>query len=262
MIRVIAVWVAVIALSLAGSNSQTSAQEDELARRASWERPTAAEVKQQVETWARENEGLSDLDRAKVDALWTGDCHEDLLKLLVTSLEAVDPRLQELDSRCTNLYELNALTKLLTNDTYAPLVRNNVRLYLGILLAQYEMYNESLDMLNGLAAGDVVDPGALYFFRSVCQYRLLDKKAGLESIRKLLENEDQLPRRYVAVARLMEVQLEAIENDSLKEVAHLMETVRVRLSHGQVGRRVLDEEQAIVAKLDKLIAKLERERST
>ncbi|MGZ8741237.1 MAG: hypothetical protein ACXWZ8_11645, partial [Gaiellaceae bacterium] len=50
---------------------------------------------------------------------------------------------------------------------------------------------------------DVVDPASLLFYQSVVHHRLLNKDACLLSLNLLLEREQELPRRYLSVAKLM-----------------------------------------------------------
>ena len=50
-----------------------------------------------------------------------------------------------------------------------------------------------------------------------------------------------------------------LEEDSLDEISRLMDSIKVRLGHGRVGKRVRTEEDDVIAKLDKMIEDLEEQ---
>jgi hypothetical protein len=64
----------------------------------------------------------------------------------------------------------------------------------------------------------------------------------------------------VTLARLMEADIKPLKVDSLDEIARLMEDVRRRLALARAGKAVRDEEDQIVAKLEKMIEELEKQR--
>jgi TolA-binding protein len=80
-----------------------------------------------------------------------------------------------------------------------------------------------------------------------------------DSLRKLLEREMELPSRYAITAKLMLSDIEPLKEDSLDEVARMMNDVERRLSLGRTGKQVRDQEQAIIEKLDKMIEKMEQQ---
>jgi hypothetical protein len=138
-------------------------------------------------------------------------------------------------------------------------VRNNLRLLYGRWLTQHRLYDEALAVLGDLSPADVCDPAALLFYRGVAHHRLLHKDECLADVRQLLEGEDSIPRRYAALARLMEADLRPLQVDSLDEVSRLMEDVRRRLGLGRAGRRVRQEQDEVIAKLDKMIEEVEKQ---
>jgi hypothetical protein len=81
----------------------------------------------------------------------------------------------------------------------------------------------------------------------------------LPKIARLLENEDAIPRRYREVARLMAADIEPLKEDSLDEVSRIMDDVRRRLKLARAGKRVRDQEDDVIAKLDKMIEELEKQ---
>jgi hypothetical protein len=148
---------------------------------------------------------------------------------------------------------------VLDDESLSPLVRSNLRLYYGRWLAQHAFYDESLEMLTGLAPEDVIDPTSLLFYQSVAHHRLLDKEKCLPTLARLMENEPELPRRYKTVAKLMEADLKPLETDSLDEIARLMQDVQRRLGFGRAGQVVRKQEDDVIAKLDKLIEQIEQQ---
>src|SRR5262249_21201822 len=95
---------------------------------------------------------------------------------------------------------------------------------------------------------------------AVGQHRLLKKEECLTVVSKLLEQESELPRRYVTLARLMEADIKPLKEDSLDEIARLMDDIRRRLALARAGQVVRDEEHSVVSKLEKMIDELEKQR--
>jgi hypothetical protein len=139
----------------------------------------------------------------------------------------------------------------------SPLVANNLRLLYGRWLAQESLFDEALEQLDGLRPQDVVDPATLLFYQAVVHHRLLHRDAALKATEQLLAGPGAIPRRYQAVARLMEADLKALRADSLDHIARRMEDVGRRLALGRAGPVVRGVEDGVVESLDKLIQKLE-----
>ena len=105
----------------------------------------------------------------------------------------------------------------------------------------------------------MVAPASLLFHQSVVYHALLNKESGLKSIDVLLQGADASPRRYVALAQLMQDDLIGLEEDTLDHVARRMEDIRRRLDLGRAGPKVRKVEKGVIESLDKLIKKLEDE---
>jgi hypothetical protein len=239
----------------------TARADQELERRASWRQPTAAEVKTQLDQWLA-GRNLDAPTRQKIDALWpaaTNAPSDTLLDRLVDTLALVEPSTRELTALCRSAQLPADLPPFawLQDQAGAPLVRNNLRLHYARWLAQRALYDESLAQIRDLQPADVVDPAMLLFYQSVGHHRLLNKDEFLASATRLLENKGTLPRRYETVARLMEADLKPLKPDSLDEISRLMNDVERRLGLGRAGKKVRQQEDDIVAKLEKLIKDLE-----
>jgi hypothetical protein len=154
--------------------------------------------------------------------------------------------------------ELYSADWLKDESTHA-LLKDNLRLVYGRWLCQERLYDEAADQLSGVAVENSIDPASLYFYQSVAYHRLLDKKRGLESIEKLLQDVQDTPRRYASLAALMVDDLAGLKDDSLDHISRRMEDVERRLDLGRAGKRVRTVEDGIVKSLDKLIEELEKQ---
>ena len=127
---------------------------------------------------------------------------------------------------------------------------------------QQSLFDEALEQLAGLNPGDVVAPAELLFYQGVVYYRTLNQAEGLKAIDALLDGAEASPRRYVAVARLMEVDLGTLQPDTLDHIARRMENIGQQLDLGRGGPKVRKIQDGVIESLDKLIKKLEDEQRT
>ena len=135
----------------------------------------------------------------------------------------------------------------------------NVRLFYARYLTQRKMDDEALDQFSQVKPGTVIDPATCLYHKAVCEHQLLLKDEGLETIKTLLHNTEDVPVRYSTVATLMQHELKGIEEKSLLEVAHLQNDIKRRLELGRGGQRVQRKEAKVLATLDEIIEKLEQE---
>lgn len=136
-------------------------------------------------------------------------------------------------------------------------LRETVSLWLGRELVRRQRFDEALPWLGGLDVGTSVDPVSLLFYRAACEHWLLRIEPALASIDRLLEREEEIPVRYARLARMLRVDLEPLEEDSLDHIARRMRDITRRLDLGHAGNRVRGVQDQVVAALDKLIEKLE-----
>jgi hypothetical protein len=272
---------AIVAIAGPASFAQVALNE-ELGKQPSWKSPSEAEVRVQVLTWLDEINPPADI-RQQVLALWPErqaaksdapsatvqqpsqeqgperGTSPQLLQRLVASFAIADARSLEIADLCSNPHDLFATPEFAwLSDTTAPaFVRMNLRLWLGKWLAQSKMYEEALAQIGDLKPADVIDPGSLLFYQSVCHHWMLHKTAGLEAISQLLEQRKAIPRRYEQMAELMQADLNALEDDSLDHISRRMNDVTRRLDFAHAGKRVRGVEDGIIASLDKLIKQME-----
>ena len=148
---------------------------------------------------------------------------------------------------------------LFNQEGLEPLLINNLKLYYARWLAQSQLQDECLSVLEGMKPQSVVDPATLLFYQATGYHRILAKEKCLTAIELLLENEEHIPRRYSTLANLMKADITPLKKDSLDEVARLMSDIQRRLKLGRAGTRVRQEEDDVVAKLDKMIEELEKQ---
>jgi hypothetical protein len=238
---------------------------DDLAKPASWSIPTTAEVKAKLDDYLAGKQ-LDETARLKIEALWPDEAQpldgSELLDRLAASLAVVEPKAAEVVTACRQHPLSLAATQFpaLSDEALPPLVRDNLRLLVGRTLAQHDLVDESLEVLKEVSTQHVADPATLLFYQAIGQHRLLKKEDCLATAEKLLEHEPVLPRRYATLARLMKADIAPLEEDSLDEIARLMDDVRRRLALARAGKTVRDQEDTIIKKLEKMIDDLEQQR--
>ena len=251
-----------ILMAVAGLLQQASA---ELSFEPSWQLPTYAEVRARVLAWLDE-EGIDAEAKDAVRTLWpTRQKQEplgtELLDRTVKSIVMAVPQANELYKACNSPYKLTSLPdgEFLRKTRIAPLVKNNLLLYLARWQAQRGLYDEVIDTLSGLKPEDVVDPGSLLFYRMVAHHQVVHPDESRAALVQLLEHEDALPQRYRHVAQLLDHDLRGLKDDSLDHIARRMNDVRRRLELGRAGDKVQMVEKDILDSLEKLIEKMEQQ---
>ena len=252
------------AIALLGTVALSSRAADELEKRATWSIPATADVKAKLDDYLA-TKTLDEAAKLKIDALWPDEAlaleGSELLDRLTASLAVVDPKAAQVVAACQQ--EITTLPppkfEILADESSPVFVRDNLRLLVGRWLASNHLVDESLEALKDAQAENVADPATLLFHQAVGYHRLLKKDECLAAVNKLLEREAELPRRYVTLAHLMEADIKPLKVDSLDEIARLMEDVRRRLALARAGKVVRDEEDTIIAKLEKMIEELEKQ---
>jgi hypothetical protein len=236
---------------------------DDLPAPSTWEFPTTEFIQGEFDAWV----ATQDLDEQALAAIakaWQGvdqeSSPEALNGAIIRSVQVVlpstaEPIAQALRGDLISVPDVDAMQL----DSLPPVIRDNLKLLFGKSLALGQLYDESKAMLADVDVRRVADPAALFFYRAVGHYRLREKAEGIAALDKLLERENQLPDRYANLAKLMRIDIESLEPDSLDEIARIMDSVHVRLGHGHAGTRVRKEEQDVIDKLDKMIEQLEEQ---
>ncbi len=248
--------------NLAAAAPQSTASPDQLQKSATWSWPDVALVEQHLVSYLDQVQA-SDAIREKVKEKWksteSANKGPALLERILEVSALVEPRIGELMQQLNDPEAKPVHAKdisWLASDVPGWL-QDAIRLACGRALAQRRMYDEALETLSGLDLKLVCDPASLIFYRAICQHNLLQKKECLANVDLLLERSGELPARFNQVAQLISADIKPLKTDSLDEVARLMNDVQRRLELGRAGKRVRDEEQEIIDKLDKMIEQLE-----
>ena len=239
-------------------NSATLFAADDLAR-STWQIPSHAEVQAQIQDWLLETE----VDPAIADQIqqhWLEPIPpSERLTRMSDGFVLLGGPLAELieHTRTTRFSKLLPDTSFLQEPVLPRFLLNHSRLIYARWLVQNQLYNETLEQLQEITTEDVVDPASLLFLKSIAFHRLLKKDECLPVVSRLLEKENQLPRRFAILGKMIRDDIKPLEEDTLDEVSRLMDSIKVRLSLGRAGTRVRTEEDDVIAKLDKMIKKLE-----
>ncbi len=242
----------------------TVSAQDELEKRASWSFPDQLTVKANLDKYLSDSE-VSEAILQQITVLWEIPIESSdrslLLDQLINSFALANKEVRELTTRLetTPATAANIIPAILTDESQNDFLRNNLRLFYARWLAHSDLQDECLQVLEGITPNQVVDPATLLFYQATGYHRLLAKDVCLQKINLLLENEEQLPRRYSTIANLMKADVGPLKPDSLDEVARLMADIRRRLKLGRAGTRVRKEEEDVIAKLDKMIEELEQQ---
>lgn len=237
---------------------------DRLQKTASWNWPEVGIYEEQLRSYV-DQKSPSEAVQKQVEVFWKESEQAvrgpELLERLLDAGGLIEPRIAELNARLrspTAQPVIPGELTWLTSDVPGWL-QDTIRLACGRTLSQRRLYDESLETLAGLEISAVCDPASLLFYRAAAEHHLLKKGECLADVRLLLQRENELPGRYARLAQLMQADIEPLEQDSLDEIARLMQDVERRLELGRAGARVRDEEQQIVDKLDKLIEQIEQQ---
>jgi hypothetical protein len=261
------VWLAaglLAALSSGIAMAAPASAPDLLGKTPSWKPPAAAEVKAQALEWL-EKTNPDMARRAKAALLWASLPEQptggDLLNRLTETFALADVNAARLVELCSKPRQPAVLPSQpwLQDLKAPPLLTANLRLFYGRWLVQASLLDEAQEQLASLNPSDVVAPAELLFYQGVVYHGLLDQAQGMKAIDQLLDGAEASPRRYVAVARLMQADLDGLKPDTLDHIARRMEDIQRRLELGRAGPKVRKIEDGVVESLDKIIKKVEEE---
>lgn len=233
-------------------------RDQELAREPSWAPASADELRRRAVAWASAAAGPDAV--ARVEAIWdrlppaggTGDVVDAAMEVAA----AVDPRAAALQAAPGSP---DRDVAWLDASSASDFGRQAVKLWLGRELVRRDRFDEALPLLADLDVATAIDPATLLFHRGCCQHWLLEREAALESFDRLLERSDELPARYLRLARLLRADIADVESDSLDHIARRMRDVRRRLDLGRAGPETRRVQQGVLESLDKLIDDLEKQ---
>ncbi len=250
-----------VVLADAGAGQNISG---DLRKSATWDWPAISVFEQQVLSYL-DQLNATETQRRAVLATWDATRQQAqgpaLLDRLLTLGGVVEPRIAKLNEQLSDPTAATVHPQELAwlSSDVPGWLQDTIRLACGRALAQRRLYDEALEILSGLQINQVCDPASLIFYRATCEHHLLKRKECLADAKLLLERQAEIPVRFTQLAQLMAADIEPLKSDSLDEVARLMRDVERRLDLGRAGKRVRDEEEEIVKKLDKLIEDIENQ---
>ncbi|MEW4451460.1 hypothetical protein AB1L30_02130 [Bremerella sp. JC817] len=229
-----------------------------------WTPPSRQQLSEELTAWSQTTHAPNET-KDRLLSLWAedGDTTLDLRQLLDQSLEitSVDIWQQLQAFQDTGIYQGPIELDPAKPDAWPPaFLVHHAKFVYGKWLAEKGFYDEALTELDEPTPDQVVDPAALLFFEAACQHYLLQKDECVATLQQLLARSEGLPARYLALSQMMLKDIEPLETDSLDEVARLMRDIERRLDLGRAGKKVRQTEEDVVAKLDKMIEDLEKQR--
>lgn len=239
-------------------------QEQSLEAEATWRWPNPVVVREQLIQVAT-TRSITPEQGDQLDAMWQGvtegASQDQLLTLTGQSLSIIYPEAKP----WIDVYFEQAVfppgdwTPSLDTLGLDPWSDAQVRTIVGMASVRSGLYDEALVVLQNVTPEVSIAPDSLLFQRAVAEHQLVEKDLAVRDLERLLERAEEIPRRYRDLAQLMMADLETLEPDSLDEVARMMNDVRRRIDQNHAGRRVLDTEQDVIKKLDKMIEELEQQ---
>lgn len=186
---------------------------------------------------------------------------EELFQRVVRTLTLGDAQARQIIEACQDATPIARWPQdvLAQTDGMPEFARQHLRLFVGRFLSQRQLYEEALEVLVAIDPKQVVDPASYFFQRAICEHQLLRKNDALKSLGNLLDNTQNVPERYKAVAALMRHDLQQLKEASLGEVAKKMLDVERRLVLGRGGEKTQKVEDEIVEALDEIIKKVEQQ---
>jgi hypothetical protein len=242
----------------------TATGDEGLVRRATWEIPTWADLRIRARAWIETRADASPdpvrLERAR--SLWPesepfDDPTTDRLDRCAASMALLDSRAASLVAAAERPETADA--SWLDEASNEPELHDVMALFHGRQLVRHGFFDEGRGLLQPLAVETACDPASLLFHRATCEHWLLDAETGLASLDRLLEQAEAIPVRYERLARLMQADLRALEDESLDHIARRMRDITRRLDLGLAGPRTQTVQDGVIESLDKLIAKIEEQ---
>ncbi|QDT06454.1 hypothetical protein K227x_48640 [Rubripirellula lacrimiformis] len=245
----------------------SASTEDALKRRATWQRFDATEMAKMLRS-SLDALGVApaQMDRITDEFLAAIEADDrDPLDAYIAATGPLVPVIDQIVSASTTNIDASAATIDPNTPTYGAVeslpksMRMTLRTWLGRELVRARLYDEALPVIAEVDPTESIDPASALYFRGACYHALLMKTEALADLRRLLENQDDVPVRFARTAQLMVADIKPLKEDSLDEISRLMTDVTRRLDLGRSNEVVSNQEQKIIDKLTKLIEKIEEQ---
>jgi len=222
--------------------------------------PSAEEARKQAETWLKEAAKKTDAaSQAQLKAIWEGD--RPVLDKVAATLALGNADAARLLAEARNP-DAPAPTEVpaLLKDAKAPtFFRANLALAYARALTSRRVYEEALESFAVIKPEDVVDPGAYFFHKAVCEHSLMLKERADGSIDRLLVDVVDAPERYRMVAALMHFDMLTWQEKDLGWIARKMENIQRRLDLKRGGKQTQKIQKEVIVRLDEIIKEMENQ---
>ncbi len=189
-----------------------------------------------------------------------------LLEQVIAVAAKIDPTVASFRDRLREPWSAESVSAIeplvstiMANGAIPEWLKSDLQLAYCRQLVHHQLYDEALARLLLLNPESISDPATWLFCMAVCQHHLLQQPACVETLDRLLERETEIPTRYAITARLMQSDIQPLKENSLDEIARIMNDVERRLNLGRAGKQLRDRQQQNVDKLDKMIDRLEQQ---
>jgi hypothetical protein len=221
-----------------------------------------AEVRKQAEAWLKSVGKTDARSLAEFTTIWAAD--RPLLDRVASSLALGDAAAARLlsEARDTSAPAPTAVPALFKDAKKSAFLRTNLALAYGKALTGRKIYEEALESFAVIKPEDVVDPGAYFFHKAVCEYALMLKDRADGSIDRLLVDVTDAPERYRMVAALMHFDMVTWQEKDLGWIARKMDNIQRRLDLKRGGRNTQKMQKEVLVRLDEMIKEIENKQKT
>ena len=255
-----------LALAVCSEPSLTFSAFQESPSATTWEAPSADQTRKTIFEWRSLSADLPESSIEQLKSILDNDSRliSQPLDVAADAIGLLFPDLEPTISSWETATNANDVRSLMARsiegiDRLPETVRATARLLVGRGLVRLALYDEAIDIMSDLGPESTIDPAALYFYRSLAFHRLVRTEECQKSLEQLMQNKDQLPRRFAAMGQLMLADIAEVEPDSLDEIARLMQDASRHQSLSRSGPHVIEIEESVLTKLDKLIEEAEKQ---
>ena len=223
----------------------------------------AQDVRAQVFAWV-EAKKVDPATRAKAEAIWSDlpatASEDELLVRLARTFALLDSSAAKLLAMCSEPRSRFVVPAegWLRDGGAPPLFTANLRLLYARWLVHESLFDEARTAFR-IDAGRRGRSRLAVVLPERDLSCAIEQGVGPEVARRIALRRGPSPRRYVALARLMEEDLQGLQDDTLDHIARRMDDIRRRLDLGRAGPKVRKEEDGVIQSLDKMIKKLEEQ---
>ncbi|HZT82045.1 MAG TPA: hypothetical protein VFA26_17595, partial [Gemmataceae bacterium] len=199
--------------------------------------PSDEEAKAQALAWLRSAGRDDEQSLRAFEAAWQGD--RLLLDRVADTLALGNAEAARLlrEARDPGSSAPQAVPALLRDAKQPVFFRANLALAYARALSNRRVYEEALEVLQGVRPEQVVDPAAYLFHRAVCEHGLMKGEAADATLARLLDDVADAPERYRRVALLMHFDVQNWREKDLGWIKRKMDNIERRLDLARGGPR-------------------------